>query len=144
MNENILELVKLTAGRIKEKWPNNSDGEKASRAIAAYELGLVELMRIYSHTTALKILDPNKGMGGGGRSTMFNVSERAIRRVENIRQFRSAAASALESAAMRGELSLELVEWIVMHPPSVDTLEAIWLAASDEARAQFLKRIHVT
>ena len=136
-----LEQVKEAARRAKEKWPGNTDSEKACRAIEAYERGFVELKRYYGRDSSLKLLDPNKGQNGGGRPTMFNVSERSIRRVETIRESKNPGIAALESAAMNGELSLELVEWVVNHPPSADTLEAIWLASTDKDRAEFIVRI---
>lgn len=138
---NPLEQVKEVACRAKEKWPHNTDSEKACRAIEAYERGFIELKRYFGRDSALKLLDPNKGTKGGGKPTMFNVSERSIRRVETIREKKRPEVAALESAAMMGELSLELVEWIVNHPPSASTLEAIWLASTDNARAEFMLRI---
>jgi hypothetical protein len=136
-----LEQVKEAAYRAKSKWPHNTDREKTCRAIEAYERGFLELKRYYGEDSALKLLDPNKGQKGGGRPTMFNVSERSIRRVQKIRETNSPGIAALESAAMRGELSLELVEWVCNHPPTADSLEAIWLASTDKARAEFLARI---
>jgi hypothetical protein len=132
--------VKEAAYHTNLRWRGNSDAEKSSRAIAGYELGLVELTRHYTRITALLFLDPNKS-STGKKATLFNVSERHIRRVETIRKKRPDIASRLESIAMRGTVSLEVIEHLIIHPPSADTLEATWLAASDEARTEFLKRI---
>jgi hypothetical protein len=140
----VLEQVKEAAIRTKMKWPGGSDAQKACRAIAAFELGLVELQRLYNYDTALKILDPNRGVKQGerrGKPTMFDVSERHIRRVESIRAKRPLDAARLEGIAMRGAMSLELVEYNINHPPSADALEALWLTTSDEQRAEFMSRI---
>jgi hypothetical protein len=131
----VIEQVKEAAYRTRLKWRGGSDAEKACRAIEGYELGLVPLMRLYSRKTALKILDPGEG------KQMFGASERHIRRVETIRQKRPHDAARLERAAMLGALSMELVEWIVNHSPTEDTLEAIWLTANDKARKAFMARM---
>lgn len=130
----VLERVKLAGERTRAKWPGDSDAEKASRAIEAYELGYLPLRRLYSRKNALLILD-SKGQ------QMFGVSERHIRRVETIREKRPTDAARLERLATTGALSLELVEWIVLHPPSADVIEAIFLVASPEAQQQFLVRL---
>jgi hypothetical protein len=139
----VLEEVKEAALRTKMKWPRDTDSEKACRAIAAFELGLVPLMRLYSRDNALSLLDSNRKIkiGKRGRPTMFNISERHIRRIETIREKRPLDAARLESIAMRGTLSLELVEYNVNHPPSADALEAMWLTTSDKERNEFLSRI---
>lgn len=72
---------------------------------------------------------------------MFNVSERHVRRVETIRAKRPLDAARLESIAMSGAMSLELVEYNVNHPPTADALEAMWLTTPDRARIEFLSRI---
>jgi hypothetical protein len=130
----VLEEVKEAAYRTQLKWPGGTDAEKACRAIEAYELGFLPLCRLYKRKDALRVLD------SGGRQ-MFGISERHIRRIETIRQKRPKDAARLERVAMLGALSLELVEWIVNHAPSADTLEAIWLTATDKARDEFLTRI---
>jgi hypothetical protein len=145
-NGSVLNQVREAALRTKMKWPDGTDAQKACRAIAAFELGLVELMRLYSYDTALKVLDPNRGMKHGerrGRPTMFNVSERHIRRVETIRQKRPLAAARLEGIAMRGSMTLEVVEHIVNHPPTADALEAMWLISTDKERAEFMSRVRL-
>ncbi len=122
------------------KWPGDSDAEKACRAIEAYELGYVELTSRYDRDTALSVLDPGR-KGGPKRPPIFGVSERHIRRVETIRKRRPDIAARLERIAMRGTVSLEVAEHLVIHPPSADSLEAVWLAASDKARAEFMSRL---
>jgi hypothetical protein len=141
--QDALAQVKEAAYRARLKWPDkDDDGQKASRAIAAFEKGYVALIPHYGRDNTLCILDPNKKVKGKrGLPTMFNCSERHIRRVVNIRTKPALACAALESAAMKGALSMEVVEWFVNHPPSGDTLEAIWLAADPKAQAEFLARI---
>ena len=140
MAESILDQVKEAAYRTKLKYPGDTDAMKACRAIAGFELGLTQLMRLYSRDVALQLLDPNK-KGNQNKPTMFNVSERHIRRIETIRQKRPLDAARLEGIAMRGAMSLELVEYNVNHPPTADALEALWLTASDQTRTEFLARI---
>ena len=75
---------------------------------------------------------------------MFNVSERHIRRVETIRKTGGSVAARLESIAMRGGVSLETVEHLILHSGTADALEAVWLTASKADRAEFLNRIRET
>ena len=133
----VLERVREAAYRTRLKYPGDTDAMKACRAIAGLELGLVELCRDFTRKTALQILDK----GGSGQTPMFNVSERHIRRVETIRKKRPLDAARLEGIAMRGTMSLELVEYNVNHPPTADALEAMWLTSSDQTRKEFLARI---
>jgi hypothetical protein len=139
----VLEEVKEAALRTKMRWPRDTDADKAHRAIAAFELGFIPLMRLYSRDNALSILDPNRKIriGKRDRPTTFNISERHIRRVETIREKRPLDAARLESIAMKGTMSLELVEYNVNHPPTADALEAMWLTTTDKERNEFLARI---
>lgn len=136
----VLARVKEHANRIKEKYRGNTDAEKAARAIAAFEIGYVELARAYGRDSTLLLLDPNKKQNLK-KPTMYNVSERHIRRVETIRERRPQAAARLETIAMNGSPSLEWIEHLVINPPNADALEAMWLLADDEARDEFLRRL---
>lgn len=135
MNEpTILEQVKEAGYRTRLKYPGDSDSEKASRAIEGYELGFLPLRKLYKRKDCLRILDYE------GRQ-MFGASERHIRRVETIREKRPLDAARLERVAIAGELSLELTEWFVNHPPTVNLLEALWLMMTEKERREFLTRI---
>jgi len=140
MAENILDQVKEAAYRTKLKYPGDTDAMKACRAIAGFELGLTQLLRVYSRDTALQLLDPNK-KGNRNAPTMFDVSERHIRRIETIRKKRPLEAARLETMAMNSQITLELAEKMVNHPESADTMEAMWLTATNESRTEFLARI---
>ena len=85
--------------------------------IAAFELGFVELTKLYSRDIALSYLDPNR-KGVKGKPTMFNVSERHVRRVETIRAKRPLDAARLESIAMSGgcRLSVSSTRSIIHRP----------------------------
>jgi hypothetical protein len=133
----VLDQVKEAARRIREQYPDKeSDVQKAARAIAGFELGYLPLKRAYGRASALQILDPNKN-----QTPMFAVSERHIRRVETIRKKRPLDCAFLEGIALRGLLSLELVEWVVNHPLTADVMEGFWLAADDTVQVEFVRRL---
>ena len=137
----ILAQVKEAAYRTKLKWPGNSDLAKANRAAEAYKW-FVELKRHYGRNSALLILDPNKNTKKGfpkDKPTMFGVSDRSIRRIETIREQR--AAVGLEDIVMKDGVSLETASHSIIRKVTVDIIEAMWLAASDETRTEFLRRI---
>ena len=133
-DESLLSQVKEAGYQTRLKWPGNTDAEKASRAIEGYELGFLPLTRLYKRRDALRVLDYN------GKQ-MFGASERHVRRVETIRQKRPNDAARLERIAIRGLLSLELVEWFVNHPPTVDLMEALWLMLTNKQQEEFLMKI---
>jgi hypothetical protein len=129
------------ARRTLEAWPGNSDTEKANRAKTAYELGLIPLRTFYGTRKALCLLDPNKGKEGGGRSTMFGVSERSIRRIETISNNSPEEYARIKTIALQNGMSLETASHITIRTPAADVLEAAWLAVSSETRDEFTRRI---
>ena len=122
-----LEAQRLHPGKAGETW----------RAIKGYE-ALIELNKAgYSDAIAKELLDPNiKIKSKPAKPTMYDISERHIRRVKRIA---NAGKFELLIFCAKASLSLEVAEHMIINP-STEMIEAAWEAATPDQQAEFLRR----
>jgi hypothetical protein len=130
-----IERARIAGAEAQRQYPGGV-GE-TWRAIKGYEQ-LVELGKHgYSRAMALGLLDPNRThKSNPPKPTLFDISERHIRRVETI-----AKHGKLEVVMIctGGAVSLETAEHMVIHS-STEMIEVAWLAATPAQREEFLRR----